>query len=67
MTAWSNGVTLTYRASARLDPSTRYWVRIWHYSTDANVAPELIESRSDYESGKSRWTIDNAAKDCVRL
>ena len=58
------GQVLTYRApsSTRLNPSTRYYVRVRHSSSSATEAHRVVRVRDDGEAGvPGGWSIDDNA------
>ena len=59
------GQVLTYRAPSgtRLNPSTRYYVRVRHSSSSATEAHRVVRVRDDGEAGApGGWSIDDNAK-----
>ena len=58
------GQVLTYRAPSgtRLNPSTRYYVRVRHSSSSATEAHRVVRVRDDGEAGApGGWSIDDNA------
>ena len=58
------GQVLTYRAPSgtRLNPSTRYYVRVRHSSSSATEAHRVVRVRDDGEAGvPGGWSIDDNA------
>ena len=58
------GQVLTYRAPSgtRLNPSTRYYVRVRHSSSSATEAHRVVRVRDDSEAGApGGWSIDDNA------
>ena len=62
MPANRNGITLAYTSSGvPLEPSTRYYARVTHYSADAHAVPQLAMVRRNAYRARPGWRLNPEA------